>query len=133
MRGVAIVVMALCLASAAEARDGIGERIASSAAAAESLQGPLDGTWTLKDARGRTLAVFQIGDPAAGGPLQCAWRGPNGALGPANCRRERGRLSLRFQADGAPARARLRRVRSGDWRGLAWGAGRARAVTLRKG
>jgi hypothetical protein len=50
-------------------------RIRASVAAAQSLQGPLDGRWTLYDAEGRGLFVFQFVDPAGGrGPLEGVWR-----------------------------------------------------------
>ncbi len=53
---------------------GFEARMKASAAAAQALQGPWDGTWVLTDARGRRLLVFQITDPADGGPLAGAWR-----------------------------------------------------------
>ncbi|HZZ34183.1 MAG TPA: hypothetical protein VFE03_00560 [Caulobacteraceae bacterium] len=50
-------------------------RIRASVAAAQSLQGPLDGRWTLYDGEGRGLFVFQFVDPAGGrGPLEGVWR-----------------------------------------------------------
>lgn len=54
----------------------IDARIRSSAAAAESYQGPLDGTWTLVAASGgQALYAFQLVDkPGGQSPLEGVWR-----------------------------------------------------------
>jgi hypothetical protein len=49
-------------------------RMKASSAAAQALQGHWDGTWVLSEAHGRPRFVFQITDPADGGPLAGAWR-----------------------------------------------------------
>jgi hypothetical protein len=51
------------------------ERIRASVAAAQGLQGPLDGRWILYGADGKQLFTFQLVDPAGGrGPLEGVWR-----------------------------------------------------------
>ncbi len=121
------------VASPAAGQDAVGVRIAQSAAAAERLQGPLDGTWSLIDSQGRTLFIFQIGDPPTSGEaLACAWRAPDGALGLGNCRWQGARLTLKF-ANAGDKRAVLHVTHSGVWRGQLLGHGSARAVTLRRG
>jgi hypothetical protein len=115
-------------ATPALAQDAVSARIAASEAAAQRLQGPLDGTWALSDRRGRVLYRLEIGDPVTGGALQCAWSRPAGELGVAECERHGRQLGLSF--DGA--RARLRRISAGQWRGVLSGAGQSRAVTLRR-
>jgi len=50
-------------------------RIKGSIAAAQGLQGPLDGGWTVQAADGAALYALQLVDPASGnGPLEGAWR-----------------------------------------------------------
>jgi hypothetical protein len=129
--------VALGLAAAPDAAD-LATRMRESAAAAQTLQGPLDGTWTLWDAHHRRLFVLQITDPAGGGPLAGAWRG-TGASAAAGLidaiARHGDHLEIRF-ARGAPARetvqVRLRRRGEGAWAGVAIVNGAARAVTLRR-
>lgn len=50
-------------------------RVKGSIAAAQGLQGPLDGGWILRGADGVALYSLQIADPAGGyGPVEGAWR-----------------------------------------------------------
>ncbi|MFT4254768.1 MAG: hypothetical protein QM608_20070, partial [Caulobacter sp.] len=50
-------------------------RVKGSIAAAQGLQGPLDGGWTIRGADGAALYALQIVDPAGGyGPVEGAWR-----------------------------------------------------------
>ena len=57
-------------------------RIRESVAAAQGLQGPMDGRWTLVDGAGKPLYVFMFVDPAGGrGPLEAAWRDPRRVRG----------------------------------------------------
>jgi hypothetical protein len=117
------------LAAGARAQDAVGQRIAASAAAAQSLQGPLDGSWTLADTRGRTLFAFQIGDtPTRGAGLACAWRDPQGALGFAGCTRQGRRLTLRFGARKVDVERRTATL----WRGMLRGPEGTRTVALRR-
>jgi len=114
------------------APDPLGERIAQSAAAAQSLQGPLDGTWTLRRADGGVLYVFQITDPPDGSPVAAAWRDPaNPNDGPAavpTLRATASTLSLTFGAP--PNRLALHKTTSGAWRGSLTTGGRRRPVVL---
>jgi hypothetical protein len=78
---VALVVLLLAAPAAASAQQNesdnvIDARVRSSAAAAESYQGPLDGTWTLVAASGgQALYVFQLVDkPGGQSPVEGVWR-----------------------------------------------------------
>jgi hypothetical protein len=119
--------------SPAAGQDAVGIRIAQSAAAAERLQGPLDGTWKLVDSRGQTLFVLQIGDsPTPGEALSCAWRAPDGTLSLADCTRKGARLTLAFD-DRGDKRAVLRLTHFGVWRGQLQVGSAVRIVSLRRG
>ena len=80
MRGgiiiIAIAALAPVLALAEPYTDNsVDERIRSSAAAAEALQGPLDGPWTLVSAVGTPIFAFQLVDrPGGQGALEGVWR-----------------------------------------------------------
>jgi len=84
MRGGLIIAVAalapvLVLASGALAQpdqdNAVDERIRSSAAAAEALQGPLDGPWTLISAAGAPIYAFQLVDrPGGQGMVEGVWR-----------------------------------------------------------
>lgn len=107
-------------------------RMAASSAAAERLQGPLDGTWRLTTARGRLLYVIQIADPpGSAGVLQAAWRDPAipgaAGVGPVQTMTRRG-AALRFNI--ADMSAVLRRDPRGGWRGRLTRAGQGRLVRL---
>jgi hypothetical protein len=53
----------------------VDDRIRQSAAAAEALQGPLDGAWTLVSAAGAPLYDLQLVDkPGGNGPIEGVWR-----------------------------------------------------------
>ena len=53
---------------------GFTDRVKGAFSRSQSLQGPLDGTWLLKDADGSTLYRVQIADPGyRGGRLEGAW------------------------------------------------------------
>lgn len=106
-------------------------RMAASYAAAERLQGPLDGTWRLKTSRGRLLYVIQISDPPGGGGLHAAWRDPAvtgmAGVGPVETIAEtRGALRLGFGQEAAV----LHRDPRGGWRGYLTRDGQARPVRL---
>ena len=73
---------ALAQGDGAPAPQDLGDRLGASAAAAQALQGPLDGGWSLVGPGNRTLFVFEFIDPPGGrGPLSGAWRDPNGPSG----------------------------------------------------
>jgi len=133
VNGPAIFLAALALAG--QPQGDPGARIAQSAAAAQALQGPLDGTWILVDGKGRARFIFQIVDPAIPGePVQAAWReAAGGGPGAATARRRPdGRLVLGFAAEGQRAQVALRH-RGGAWRGTLRLAGAVTSVTLRRG
>jgi hypothetical protein len=136
---IALAAAALLAAGVPPAEPNLGGRIAASAAAAQAWQGPLDGAWTLYDARRRPILTLEITDPAGGGPLEAAWR----AAGPANAygfveaieRQGGGRLTLRLApAAGGPATViTLRRVGRRAWRGGIMRDGVRRPATLERG
>jgi hypothetical protein len=113
------------------------QRMRDSAAAAQALQGPLDGRWTVTDAKGRTLYVLQIADPPhAAAPLSAAWSDPStGAVGGVDMISHAGD-SLRLSFAPGPAdgtvRLTLRRVRDGTWSGSVTQGGLRRPVRLKR-
>jgi hypothetical protein len=77
----AVLLLALAAAPAAARAQGytpdnvIDARIRASSEAAESYQGPLDGTWTLVDAAGRPIYALQLVDRVGGrDPLEGVFR-----------------------------------------------------------
>jgi hypothetical protein len=137
-----VALMALTMASApTPLPDAAFEgRMRDSFDAAQALQGPLDGRWTLYDAGGRALYAIQIVDPAGGaGPLQAAWRDPRdlsplGALGVvSDIARTGGALRVSFAGHGGLAtNLVLRQGRHGGWSGRMVESGKAIRVTLRR-
>jgi hypothetical protein len=134
---------ALALAAALTAGTARGDpdaaafdaRMAASVQAAERLEGPLDGRWTLYDARRRPLYVLQISDPPQhAGPLEAAWRSPrDGTVGQLDRITHSGeRLSLTWTARGRTVIVALRRAGAGPWRGRLDDAGRPLRVVLRR-
>jgi hypothetical protein len=81
----------------------IDERLRASAEAAQNLQGPLDGGWTLVSAAGAPIYAFQIVDtPGGADPLEGVWRDLRrpmtpGDIGPVDVlQRGAGSLTIRF-------------------------------------
>src|SRR5580693_1753769 len=80
MRGAVIIIAIATLApliALAEpySDNAVDERIRSSAAAAEALQGPLDGPWTLVSAAGSPIFGLQLVDkPGGQGAIEGVWR-----------------------------------------------------------
>ena len=76
----ALVLAALSLAPApalaqASEDNTVDARIRASADAAESYQGPLDGSWTLVTVTGQRLYAFELVDkPGGQSPLEGVWR-----------------------------------------------------------
>jgi hypothetical protein len=74
----AALLLLLLAPGAAPAQDPgnpIDARVSGSFNAAESYQGPLDGSWTLVSAGGQALLAFQLVDrPGGQGPLEGVWR-----------------------------------------------------------
>lgn len=63
------------VAVAQEAGNPVDARVGGSFNAAESYQGPFDGSWTLVSASGQALLAFQLVDrPGGEGPLEGVWR-----------------------------------------------------------
>jgi len=118
----------------------VGPRVAAAMAAAQNLQGPLDGSWLLRDAAGHPLYRFEIVDPAGGrGPLIGAWQDlRDGAHGVdtgfiATLRRGGQSLQLEFSSDGGRSTTlRLTRRSPGVWSGRLIEGGGAQSVVLRR-
>lgn len=53
-------------------------RIKAAQASAQAFQGPLDGAWTLADAKGVELYVLQLTDKGRADPVEGAWREATG-------------------------------------------------------
>jgi hypothetical protein len=129
------------VASETITENAIDDRIRDAAAAAQSLQGPLDGGWTLVAASGQALYAFQFVDkPGGQDPPEGVWRdlrrpaGP-GDIGPIDSMaRGPGTLILSFAAKpGAPAVAiELKSGDSGGWSGQLHEAGATIKVMLRR-
>jgi len=132
-----IPLLAALILAAAPPPD-VGARIHASDQAAQALQGPLDGAWTLSEASGAPLYALQFSDPVGGrGPLQGAWRalGGHADIGVfTELRREGDTLILRLPAHGEDPAAviRLRRDAHGGWRGTLSGDPASRVVVLRR-
>jgi hypothetical protein len=116
-------------------------RIRQSVAAAQGLQGPLDGRWTLYDRAGHPLYVFMFVDPAGGrGALEGAWRDPRRARGGDDLgvvdRLEHVGLSLTLdftpRAGVGATAVRLENQASGAWDGEMTEAGSVQKVSLRR-
>ena len=103
-------VLAALLAMGATPADP-GLRIAEAAGAAQSLQGPLDGRWRLRDRDGHALFDIELSDPAdAGAGLVGAWRDTAGREGWIEAaRRKEGGLDLALtEVTGGPGAPRSR-------------------------
>ncbi len=130
---IAVVVAALLVQAEAPDAAAFGRRMRESAAAAQALQGPLDGHWTLKDARGRSLYEIQIADPPQGsGPLEGAWQAHGAkALGPLETLTLTGpRLVIVFTPGAETVRLVLTRGGPDLWRGAMIAPGGGVAVRL---
>lgn len=101
-------------------------RVKGSIAAAQGLQGPLDGGWLLRGADGTGLYALQIADPAGGyGPVEGAWRDLRrpGAVGSTGLidgieRTYDGGAAVRFMArPGVGATLTARAAGDGGWTG----------------
>jgi hypothetical protein len=63
--------------------NAVDARIRSSAAAAQALQGPLDGAWTLVSAAGTPVLAFELVDkPGGQGAVEGVWRDLRRPSGP---------------------------------------------------
>lgn len=112
-------------------------RVRGSIAAAQNLQGPLDGQWRVNGPDGTPLYALQIVDKAGGAaPLEGAWRdlrrtGAPGSTGLIDdLQREGDGLSARFSAHegGQPSTLTLRPDADGRWSGQLVEEGATRTV-----
>ncbi|AVQ04576.1 hypothetical protein B7G68_21185 [Caulobacter segnis] len=113
-------------------------RVRGSIAAAQNLQGPLDGQWRVAGPDGTPLYALQIVDKAGGGaPLEGAWRdlrrtGAPGSTGLIDdLQRDGEGLSARFTAQegGQASTLSLRPDADGRWSGQLVEAGAAASVS----
>jgi hypothetical protein len=119
----------------------IDARIRASAEAAESLQGPLDGAWTLVGTDGTPIYAFEIVDkPTGGEPPQGVWRDLRRPAVPGDIgfidvmAFNPGTLNISFIAQtGAAATIVLKSGADGIWSGQLTEGGKTTTVTLRRG
>jgi len=120
----------------------IDERIRESAIAAEGLQGPLDGGWTLVSAAGQAIYAFQFVDkPGGRDPLEGVWRDLRRPSAPGDIgvidTMSRGPQSLTLTfvtaPRAAPVTVALTSGADGGWSGELREAGVATRVSLRRG
>jgi hypothetical protein len=144
--GVVTVVVLAALAPAAWAQEpssdnAVDARIRASAQAAESLQGPLDGAWTLVGPDGKPIYAFQIVDkPGGADPLEGVWRDLRRPSAPGDIglidslQRGPGALTVSFRAElGAHAvTVVLHAGPGGAWSGDLHEAGAVIAVSMRR-
>jgi len=134
-----LVLIAAVLAPAPPEAADFGRQIGASAAAAQALQGPLDGAWILAGAGDKALYQFEFVDPVGGrSPLAGAWRDlrrPPGSddAGVINTvTRTADRLSFGFAPAGAPpVTVALHRGVGCQWTGALIANGVAKPVRLR--
>lgn len=116
-------------APASTTASDLDARIAASAAAAERLQGPLDGEWIVRDRHGQILLRLEIEDPPPGSARPAgAWsRADGSAMGSiAMLDATHGRVRI----DVAPGRRLTLRRGQGGWSGKLAQDGRMVPVTL---
>jgi len=125
-----------------EAGNPVDERVGGSFNAAESFQGPLDGSWTLVSDSGQALLAFQLVDkPGGQGPLEGVWRDLRRPPAPGdigfvdNLIRGPGTLSITLNpAPGQPAvTISLHADPTGAWSGVMRENGADAPVKLRRG
>ena len=131
----ALALPALALAAPVAEPTDLTQRLRESAIEAERLQGPMDGTWRLRDSRNRPILVLQIGDPADGGPMAAAWRSTKGPprLGVASrIVGTGGRLTFELSSETGPViiAGRLTRRRPNLWTGWLTLAGHVTPVSM---
>jgi hypothetical protein len=124
--GLLVLAPLAALAQGAPSDTAVDDRLRASAEAAQSLQGPLDGGWTLVSLAGAPIYAFQIVDtPGGDDPLEGVWRDLRrpmtpGDIGPVDVlQRGAGSLTLRFTPiAGRPATTvTLTSAADGAWTG----------------
>jgi hypothetical protein len=142
-----IALLAPTLALAQEPGNPIDARVGGSFNAAESYQGPLDGSWTLVSASGKALLAFELVDrPGGQGPLEGVWRDLRRPVVPGDIgfidglARQPGSLTITLNAapgnaaPGAPAvTITLHADPTGAWTGTMRENGADAPVKLRRG
>jgi hypothetical protein len=137
--------LALSAGPFAWAQGGAGNpvdaRVAGSFNAAQSYQGPLDGSWTLVSTSGQALLAFELVDkPGGAGPLEGVWRDLRHPILPGDIgfidvlSRGPGTLSITLNATpGSPAMSiTLHTDPTGAWSGLMRENGVDAPVRLRR-
>jgi hypothetical protein len=126
----------------AESGNPVDARVGSSFNAAESFQGPLDGSWTLVSASGQPIYAFQLVDkPGGHDPLEGVWRDLRHPATPGDIgfidslvRAPDGLQITLNVSPGAPAVIiNLRAAPDGSWSGKMRENGADAAVKLRRG
>ncbi len=113
------------------------QRLRSSFASAQGLQGPMDGGWILSAPGDGDLYALELVERSSG-VLEGAWRDLRrpGAIGASgfldDIQRYGGQLTLRFNANGETAVATLAAGMDGRWSGEMAAGKRARPVVLRR-
>jgi hypothetical protein len=129
-------------ASAQEPGNPIDARVGGSFNAAESYQGPLDGSWTLVSASGQAILAFELVDrPGGEAPVEGVWRDLRHPMVPGDIGfvdglvREPGALTITLNATpGAPAVIiTLHTDPTGAWTGVMRENGADAPVKLRRG
>ena len=129
-------------ALAQEPGNPVDARVGGSFNAAESYQGPLDGSWTLVSASGQALLAFQLVDrPGGQAPLEGVWRDLRHAVVPGDIGfidglvRAPGSLSITLNAtQTSPAMTvTLHADPNGGWSGTMRENGADAPVKLRRG
>jgi hypothetical protein len=146
MRSALLAALILAAASSARAQGESGnpvdERVGGSFNAAQSFQGPLDGSWTLVSDSGKALLAFQLVDkPGGQGPLEGVWRDLRRPPAPGdigfvdNLIRGPGTLSITLNpTSGQPAvTISLHSDPTGAWSGVMRENGADAPVKLRRG
>jgi len=141
-RALAVILLALSAPVEASGQEGplLDQRIASSSAAAQALQGDLDGAWQLTDLAGHPLFSFEIVDPAGPRPrLEAAWRLPmaqaavDGSGTADIVQPTPTTLRINLARPGRSVRIDLSRSREGTWTGRLNEDGQALRVVLHRG
>jgi hypothetical protein len=136
-----LAVLALLGPALAKAQDNaIDARIRGSAEAAEALQGPFDGAWTLISSGGAPLYAFELVDrPGGREPLEGVWRDLTIASVPGDINlvdaleRSDAALVIRLNVgSGHEVVIRLKQEASGGWAGQMSKEGVTAPVRLRR-